>query len=356
MIARLREGAADGPGRDEGLSLPLERCENILSSLSLFEHLRKDEVGRVARRFSVTRLADGETVRHGAGPGQERMYVVIAGLVRLEVTGLSGALASTLEPGDRHGDIGLVTGVARDTCLTARGEVELATLDRVGLEGILAEFPAVALPLAGELATELRLKNEVMRELLELHAEPLSKEQRAAAVEGRRRVLYHRGARVMRLSPRALFRALVSTRGGEPPFWMLTGFIVSMSGARLVVALILKYKLEKQLFALVPGTDPNPMHVHHFNYGLLLIGVSGLAALTPFGRRALRGLSFTFGIGCGLVFDEFALFWNLNPEYAQSLSLIAAAIMAGVLVQLTYFRTFWAALARRMFYAAGGGR
>jgi hypothetical protein len=98
------------------------------------------------------------------------------------------------------------------------------------------------------------------------------------------------------------------------------------------------------------------MHVHHFNYGLILIGASGLAALFPFGRRGLRLLAFAFGIGCGLVFDEFALFWNLNPEYAQSLSLIAAAIMVSVLVQLTYFRRFWAALGRRFFYVMGGHR
>jgi CRP-like cAMP-binding protein len=334
----------------------MEQLEAVLSTLSLFENLRKDEVGRIARLFSTKRLAEGETLRQGTEPGEARLIVVVHGLARLDVTGLSGVLTSTLEPGDRHGDIGLLTGVARETCVTAKEKTELATLDRAGLDAVLAQFPAVALPLATLLANELRAKNEVMRELLELHAEPLSKEQRAAAVEGRKRALAHRGARVTRLSPRALFRALVSTRGGEPPFWMLTGFIASMSGARLVVALILKYKLEKQLFALVPGTDPNPMHVHHFNYGLILIGVSGLAALTPFGRRALRGLSFTFGLGCGLVFDEFALFWNLNPEYAQSLSLIAAAIMVGVLVQLTYFRAFWAALGRRLFYAAGGGR
>jgi hypothetical protein len=126
-----------------------------------------------------------------------------------------------------------------------------------------------------------------------------------------------------------------------------------MTAARLVVTFILKFKLEKQLFALVPGTDPNPMHVHHFNYGLVLIGVSGLAALSPFARKALRSLAFTFGVGCGLVFDEFALFWNLNPEYAQTLSLEAAAIMLSLLVQLTYFRDFWAALARRVFHARG---
>ena len=69
-------------------------------------------------------------------------------------------------------------------------------------------------------------------------------------------------------------------------------------------------------------------------------GARGALPVRPAG---LRALAFAFGVGCGLVFDEFALFWNLNPEYAQSLSLLAAAVMVSVLVQLTYFRRYWGA-------------
>jgi CRP-like cAMP-binding protein len=334
----------------------VERFEAVLSSLSIFEALRRDEIGRIALLVQTAELGPGEAMRCGGTPADARMVVVIRGQVRLEVAGSAGKLTSTLEAGDRYGDVALLTGISAEASVTAVGEAELATIDRAGLDAILAAFPAVAIPLAAELARELRTKNEVLRELLEVHAEGLSRAQLEAAVAERRRALAYRGARVARLTPRAIFRNLVSARGGEPPFWMLTGFIVSMGVARLVVALILKYKLEKQLFALVPGNDPNPMHVHHFNYGLILIAASGLAALAPFGRRALRVLAFAFGVGCGLVFDEFALFWNLNPEYAQSLSLIAAAIMVCVLVQLTYFRRYWVALGRYAYHAMGGTR
>jgi CRP-like cAMP-binding protein len=333
-----------------------ERLERVLASLSIFDRLRKDEIGRIARLFRSTHIADGRSQHYGASKEDIRLFVVIDGLVELEVTHASGVHRSTLEAGDRYGDVALLTGVAHELSLSAREATELATIDRAALDVVLAEFPAVALPLATELASELQARNEVLRELLEVHAEPLSADQRRAAILGRKRALALRGARVRRLSPKALFRSLVTARGGEPPFWMLTGFIASMSVARLVVAFILKFKLEKQLFALVPGTDPNPMHVHHFNYGLILIGIAGLAALSPLGRRALRSLAFVFGIGCGLVFDEFALFWNLNPEYAQGLSLVMAALMASVLVQLTYFRSFWRALLWRLFYAVGGRR
>ena len=334
----------------------MERFETILSSLSIFEGLRKDEIGRIALRFETRDLAPGESLGWEKDKERARMVVVVDGLARLSVTASAGTLTSALTPGDRYGDVHLLTGTLRPTTLTAEHATRVATLDRAGLDAILVDYPAVALPLAAELASELRSKNEVLRELLEVHAEGLPNAQLDAAVNARREAFTYRGARVSRLSPRALFRSLVSEHGTEPPFWMLTGFVLSMSVARLIVALILKYKLEKQLFALVPGHDPNPMHVHHFNYGLILIGLSGLAGLFPLGRRALRLLAFAFGVGCGLVFDEFALFWNLNPEYAQSLSLIAAALMVAVLVQLTYFRRFWAAMARRGLYVALGRR
>ena len=70
----------------------------------------------------------------------------------------------------------------------------------------------------------------------------------------------------------------------------------------------------------------------------------------------LRGLALVFGLGAGLVFDEFALFWNLNPEYAQELSVIAAGLAIAVLIQVTYFRRFWAALARRAWLGLRGAR
>jgi CRP-like cAMP-binding protein len=266
----------------------LERLESILSSVSILEALRRDEIGRVARRFVVIKLAEGQTKELGGTLEGARLVVVVTGRVAIDVQTGAGALHSMLEPGDRYGDIALLTGNTHDVTLRATRDTSVALLDKAGLDAILAEYPAVALPLARELSSELNAKNDLLRQLLEVHAEELSVGQLKAAVEERRRALARRGARVKRTGVQALFRRLVVEQGAEPPFWMLAGFIVSMGIARLVVALILKYHLEKQLFALVPGKDPNPMHVHHFNYGLVLIGLSGLAALFPVGRRALR--------------------------------------------------------------------
>ncbi len=325
-----------------------ETLETVLSGLSIFELLRPDEIGRIASKFETRALRAGDTAEFARDAA--RLVVVVEGGVDLAVD-LGGATArARLDPGDRWGEVQLLTGRPRDGKLTARRDSKIATLDRKSLDALLETFPAIALPLATELASHLRNKNDERRQILELHAEGLAEDELKVAIAELKEAGAERGARVARLSPRALFNRLVVRQGAEPPFWMLVGFLSSLGGARLVVALILKYGLEKRLFALVQGTDPNPMHVHHFNYGLIVASVSGVASLFPFGRRALRVLAAAFGIGIGLIFDEFALIWNLNPEYSQSLSLISAAIAFAMLVQLVWFRRFWGAALRRLVH------
>jgi CRP-like cAMP-binding protein len=336
--------------------MDLEPVEHVLASVPLFEALRPDELARIAPRFQLLELGEGQALEAGAAPGGERLVVLVSGGARLE-TSLGGrAVRATLDPGDRFGEVGLASGHLRPFRVVARRRSVLATLDRPGLERLLHDFPAVALPLAGELASELRARNDAVRQLLELHAERFPADQLASAVAERRRVLSRQRATVRRLPPRALFRKLVVEPGSDPPFWMLAGFAAALALARLTVFLILRYHLEAQLFALVPGRDPHPVHVHHFNYGLVLVAAAGLAALFPLGRRALRVLAFCFGAGCGLVLDEFGLLWRLNPEYAQASSLVASGVAALVLAQLVYFRRFWQALARRGWRGLRGWR
>ena len=132
----------------------MERLEAILSSLSIFERLRKDEIGRIAPLFQAVRLGAGETFRCGGTAADARMVVVVHGKGRLDVAASLGTLASTVEAGDRFGDIGFQEQT-REVTLTSKGQVELATLDTAGLDALLATYPAIALPLAAEMASEL---------------------------------------------------------------------------------------------------------------------------------------------------------------------------------------------------------
>ena len=333
------QGAGNVPG--------VQRIEAVLGALSIFAHLRPDEVGRIRRRFDVFTLDAGQSQEFRDTPDESRLLIVIAGILDAVIDDPAGELHVRMHPGDRYGDAMLFTANPQRIQITARSHCELATIDRARFEQVLAEFPAVALPLSVELASELRARNDQVRQVAELRLSGRRSRQIEVAVQRLRRVLALRSTGVRRPSTGGLFRRLVVDQGSEPPFWMLLGFVAGLCGARLVVYLILKYKLEKHFFVLVAGQDANPMHIHHFNYGLILVGVTGLLALSPHGRRSLRALSLTFGLGCGLVFDEFALFWNLNPDYSQGSSLISAGIALVALIQLAFFRRFWIALAGR---------
>jgi hypothetical protein len=114
-----------------------------------------------------------------------------------------------------------------------------------------------------------------------------------------------------------------------------------------VVWFILRFKLEKTLFNLAESGGANPTHLHHFNYGFAILILAGLTALFPKSRKFLRALSFVFGVGVGLVFDEFALIWNLNPDYYHALNYQAQAVLGALLVQIVYFRKFYASIIDR---------
>lgn len=327
----------------------MRELETLLASMSTFEALRPDELARVAARFERIELAAAETKRFAATTDDMRLVIVVRGTARLQLDDAGGGGAGVLGAGDRWGELELVANHPRGLAIVAERPTTLALLDRAGFDAVLREFPVIALPLAADIASELHATIDTSRELAELRAERLPPAQLAATITRRRRSHLRRRARVRRSRVRGLFARFVVQQGREPPFWLLVGFVVSLCLARLVVGLILHFGLQKQLFALVPGHDPNPMHVHHFNYGLILVGLSGITALFPFGRRMLRVLSFVFGFGFGLVLDEFALFWNLNPSYKNA-HLTAAELAAALLFQLVYFRRLWAALARQAWH------
>ena len=237
--------------------------EAVLGGLAIFEQLRPDEVARIARRFTHVTLAAGE--RH-ATEG-ERLAVVIAGDVELAASHGAGELHAHMTAGDRYGTFSMVTGYARPFALTARRRgATIAILDRAGSTRCSpssrpsrcrsrASSPASSPCATTSCASSSSSTAPACPKPSWLPRSP------SAAPHSRR------GARVTR-SRRAAFPPARRAAGAEPPFWMLVGFLASLGGARLVVALDPQVRLEKQLFALVPGNDPNPMHVHHFNYGL----------------------------------------------------------------------------------------
>ncbi len=215
----------------------------------------------------------------------------------------------------------------------------------------------MAVPLVETVAQELRFKDSLIRELGEIEALGLSGRELEGALSVRRRALRHptQDAHPERRAADAVYREVVVARGREPAFWMLLGFTGALLAARgSVVGGTLRYHLEKQMFSSsctrrakrIPCTCITSTH------GLLLVEwpVSdfSLAGDPPVVVAAAGGL----GIGAGLILDEWALIWNLNPDYYQGLSYWAVAYRPrAAACRWSLFRRFWTSWGRRALIA-----
>lgn len=316
--------------------------ELAIAHLPYFRRLRPEEHARVATRFHLARLMPGE--EHPLSP-DSALILALSGEIVVERQGCNPA---ALGAGDWSDDLQAVAGRARPGRVCAREPSEVALLDRADLDGLFQEIPAAAIPLLVELGREVKAGNDLLRDVSFARASGLP----AWAFEGtlrrrRRRLQRHRRVALRRVGA-LLARALFVEPSRRPSFWMFWGAVLALVAARSVVALILRRGLQGQLFALVETPAGNPIHVHHFNYGLTLVTAVGLLSLWSRGRHRLRLLSFAFGFGVGLVVDEFALLWNLNPDYYQPSSRMAAALVIFGLFQAVYFRAFYLAIGRRL--------
>ncbi|MER8185713.1 hypothetical protein [Kitasatospora sp. NPDC094015] len=115
----------------------------------------------------------------------------------------------------------------------------------------------------------------------------------------------------------------------QPLFLLLAGFITSFVCIRFSVRMI------RAKVRWWPGNiTPGGLHIHHmvFGLGFLLLGGIGVIA-TNGGHPWINWFGFSFGIGCGLVLDEFALILHLDDVYwsAQGRKSVDAVIL-GILV------------------------
>ncbi|MCP2312764.1 hypothetical protein [Kitasatospora paracochleata] len=115
----------------------------------------------------------------------------------------------------------------------------------------------------------------------------------------------------------------------QPLFLLLTGFICSFVLIRFSVRMI---RAEVRWW---PGNiTPGGLHIHHMVFGLGFLLLGGIGVFATGGRSPWIDLfGLCFGIGCGLVLDEFALILHLDDVYwgEQGRKSVDAVIL-GILV------------------------
>lgn len=133
-----------------------------------------------------------------------------------------------------------------------------------------------------------------------------------------------------------VYRKHIILTGREIPFRILLSFLITFILARLTVYSIVNDILPN-LFFIVNG-----VHVHHLNYGIFLLAVSGYFALTlSQNQKWIKRIATIYGIGLGLTFDEFGMWLHLRDDYWMRQSYDAIVVVGVVLLNGMLFGGFW---------------
>jgi hypothetical protein len=91
-------------------------------------------------------------------------------------------------------------------------------------------------------------------------------------------------------------------------------------------------------------------HIHHYMWGILLLGTSGGAALSiPPSHESTTSLASMYGVGTALIVDEFALLLDLKDVYWAKQGRLSIDVGVGVISVLGSYLAaapFWHWLAK----------
>lgn len=116
---------------------------------------------------------------------------------------------------------------------------------------------------------------------------------------------------------------------------IISAFLVTFALSRLYVYLVLGH-LAPDLFLTIRG-----VHIHHFTYGVVILGITGLYLILKrpeVNSRAFHLATWFYGIGMGLTFDEFGMWIRLEDEYWIRQSYDAVVIIILLLLNIAYYR------------------
>lgn len=128
-------------------------------------------------------------------------------------------------------------------------------------------------------------------------------------------------------------RVEISGTGGRTPlFLLLAGLLGSFLFIRFSVRMI------RRGVSWWPGNvQPGGLHIHHVVFGQIMMLVGGVGSFAVHGGPLARDiLAVVFGVGCGLVLDEFALVLHLEDVYwrEEGRKSVDAVILAVSLIAL----------------------
>jgi CRP/FNR family cyclic AMP-dependent transcriptional regulator len=130
---------------------------DALSKVWLFSQLAREDVVRLSQLAAIKGYRERETVV-AKGEPPRAFYVLLRGHAKVTAQGKDGAdtAINVLGPGEVFGEIGILDGQPRSATVTTLEECEVAVIDKLAFDNLLASAPAVAIRLLSVLATRIR--------------------------------------------------------------------------------------------------------------------------------------------------------------------------------------------------------
>ncbi len=123
-------------------------------------------------------------------------------------------------------------------------------------------------------------------------------------------------------------------------FIVLFAFLTTFVVARITTYLI-RFQLLPDFYLSMGQT-----HIHHLNYGIFILSITGYLSLIYHTKRWNDKLAFFYGIGLGLTFDEFSLWLSLEDNYYARGSYEAIIVISAIFLNIIYFGGIW----KRIFW------
>jgi hypothetical protein len=115
----------------------------------------------------------------------------------------------------------------------------------------------------------------------------------------------------------------------------------SSSGAYLyilfpiAITFLLTFFLTRVITDLFPNfffTFGTGSHIHHYTYGIIILVITGYISLANSSPRERYLVSLLYGIGLGLVFDEFGLWFHLSDTASARLSYDGVVVLVALFI------------------------
>lgn len=135
------------------------------------------------------------------------------------------------------------------------------------------------------------------------------------------------------------YHFLLKSRSQNIPFVIFAHFL-----ATFIVTRVYVYITRHDLMNLDFLTDfvvLGGSHIHHFSWGIFLLAITGFLAIWNVRPAKNRALAKFYGIGLGLTFDEFAMWFRFTDNYQARLTYDALVIITLIFLNIIYFPGFW---------------